>query len=159
MKTKQLKLDWDQLEEAFNNQNEELVYFLDLVDGQVHLEGEDEDDDTDDETYDPGAAQVQKASNRNDATRAYVEPPDTAQKVEWLKTFVTDDDSVTDELREALTNAMGEDEPTPAIRGILNQNPDVRDRWYLYRTSRIQELIAAWITKHKIEPSDSPPWD
>ena len=36
---KPLKIDWDALEEAFNSQSEELIYYLDLVTGHVVLEG------------------------------------------------------------------------------------------------------------------------
>ena len=35
MKRKAIKIDWDELESAFDNKNEELVYYLDRVTGQV----------------------------------------------------------------------------------------------------------------------------
>jgi hypothetical protein len=37
MKGKPIKIDWDELESAFNNRNDELIYYLDLVTGQVIL--------------------------------------------------------------------------------------------------------------------------
>ena len=43
MKNKPIRIDWEDLEAAFENTNEELVYFLDLVTGRVILEGEGED--------------------------------------------------------------------------------------------------------------------
>ena len=156
MKPKRLKLDWDQLEDAFNNQNDELVYFLDLITGQVHLEGEgEEDDDDDDESYDPNNV---PQSPRNDQTRAYVEPPDTKLKIDWLTTFIAEDEGIDEPLRESLETAMGADDPTSSIRGILNQNPEIRDRWYLYRTTRIQELIGVWLTKNRVETTNTAPW-
>ena len=38
MKHKPLQIDWDELETAFENRNEDLTYYLDLVTGQVILE-------------------------------------------------------------------------------------------------------------------------
>ena len=49
MKHKPIRLDWDELEVAFTNHDEEIVYYLDLVTGKVIIDGEGEDDDFDDE--------------------------------------------------------------------------------------------------------------
>ena len=35
MKHKPIRLDWDELEVAFTNHDEEIVYYLDLVTGNV----------------------------------------------------------------------------------------------------------------------------
>lgn len=35
MKHKPLQIDWDELEAAFENRNEDLTYYVDLVTGQV----------------------------------------------------------------------------------------------------------------------------
>ena len=39
MKRKPIRVNWDDLEAAFDNPNEELAYYLDLVNGHVVLEG------------------------------------------------------------------------------------------------------------------------
>ena len=73
MKNKKLRINWDDLEAAFDNRNEELVYYLDLVEGHVILEGEGEegDFDEDEEHFDASPS----ASPRvNDGTRLYVDP-------------------------------------------------------------------------------------
>jgi hypothetical protein len=158
MKSKAIKVDWDALEDAFNNQNEELVYYLDLVTGHVHLEGEGEDDDEDDdESYDPSSHNLTPPV-RDDSTRAYVHPPDTGLKVDWLKAFMEDQENLDKELVGQLRQALAESDPAPAIREALNQHPEGRDRWYLYRSVRIQQLIGGWIDNHKVTTVDTPPW-
>ena len=154
---KPIKLDWDQLEEAFNNKNDELVYYLDTVTGHVHLEGEDEDGD-DQEAFDTRPPAPGQPRRTNDPTRKYLEPPTTALKVEWLAAFV-EQDGFDAEIATALRGAMVGDDPGPAIREVLNANPDVRDDWYVYRSERIRVLLGEWLKKSGIKPTDPPPWD
>ena len=47
MKRKPIRIDWEALEDAFNNRDEELVYHLDRITGRVELEGEGEEGDDD----------------------------------------------------------------------------------------------------------------
>ena len=105
MKIRQLKLAWTELEEAFTNQNEELVYFLDLITGLVKLEGEGVVDTFDDDDNFDTRAPVAAPSRRNDPTRAYVEIPDTAAKLVWLEAFL-DDEEIDAEVKSQLSEAM-----------------------------------------------------
>lgn len=158
MKHKAIKLDWDELEDAFNNLNDELVYYLDLVTGRVHLEGEGEDAhgiDEDDE-YSAGAANA--VPTRSDGTRAYVEPPTTSIKVDWIQKFMKEENDLSPDLVQKVTDGLTADDPADAIRTALNEHPDDRDRWYLYRSDRIRELIETWLDKNRIRPADPPPW-
>jgi len=92
MRHKPIKVDWDELEDAFNNQNEELVYYLDLITGHVVLDGEGEEGDFDEENgyYDPQAAST---ASEDDDTRAYVAPLDTQHKLEWMDAFLTENEA------------------------------------------------------------------
>lgn len=154
MKHKRIKLDWEQIEDAFNNLNDELVYYLDLVTGHVHLEGEGDDQDDDETNYSHGAASASPAS---DATRAYIEPPDTAVKIEWIQQFMKDEADLDPELVAKVTAGLTADDPAEAIRTALNQHPDDRDRWYLYRSERIRRFIERWLKSHNIA-TDTPTW-
>jgi len=156
MKHKPIKIDWEALEDAFNNQNEELVYYLDLVSGHVVLEGEGEEDDDDDEDYSiPATA---PPPDYNASTRAYVEPPRTLLKVDWMKDFIETSTDLESELVDKLNGALDEDDPAPPIRAALAEHPDGRDSWYLYRSNRIRDLIDDWLEKHKIPTIDPSPW-
>ena len=44
MKNKPIRIDWEELESAFDSGNEEILYYLDLITGQVKLEGEGDTD-------------------------------------------------------------------------------------------------------------------
>lgn len=158
MKYKPIRIDWDELEVAFNNQNEELVYYLDLVTGHVVLEGEGEEDafDNEDERYDRAAA---TAPPRHDATRAYIDRLDTQRKLEWMRSFLSESEGVSAEAINELTVALGDvDDPTAAITAVLREHADARDRWYLYRAEQLHELMASWLEERGITAIDPPPW-
>jgi hypothetical protein len=156
MKKRSIKIDWDELEAAFSNRNEELVYYLDRVTGQVVLEGEGEDDFDDDEEM---LEEVpREAPSRNDSTRITIEPPDTEELVAWMHDFLEDTDDLDSEVKARLTEAVDEPEPVSGVRAILDQNPEVRDRWYGYRSTRLHEDIEAWLDANEISVVDPPPW-
>lgn len=158
MKHKAIKLDWDELEDAFNNLNDELVYYLDLVTGRVHLEGEGEDDHGGDEDDDYSVGAANAVEPPADGTRAYVEPPTTKLKVGWIQDFMKQESDLSPELVQKVTDGLTADDPADAIRTALNQHPEDRDRWYLYRSDRIRQLIESWIEKQGIRPTEPPPW-
>ncbi len=68
MKRKPIRIDWEELEDAFNSPPEEITSYLDGISGHVILEGEGEEDDLEDEN--PASA-----SPRNDPTRISIRPP------------------------------------------------------------------------------------
>jgi hypothetical protein len=157
MKRKSIKIDWDELESAFNNRNRELVYYLDRVTGQVVLEGEGEDDfDDDEEMIDDLSAQ--EAPQRTDSTRLYIEPPDTDELIAWMFDFLEEFADLDPDIRARLTEAVEEPEPVTAVRQILAENPEVRDRWYGYRGTRTHENIEAWLDANGVTAVDPPPW-
>jgi len=157
MKKKSIKIDWDELESAFNNRNEELVYYLDRVTGQVMLEGEGEDDfDDDEEMIDDASAQ--EASQRSDSTRLYIEPPDTDELIAWMHDFLEDAADLESDVRGQLKEAVDDAEPVTAVRAILDENSEVRDRWYGYRGRRTHENIEAWLDANEVGVVDPPPW-
>lgn len=158
MKRKAIKIDWDALDDAFNNQNDELVYYLDLVTGHVVLEGEGEEDTFDDEDDYSGGTLHAAASTQNDATRLYIWPPDTACKVDWMKVFVDSETTIDAAVAQRLRDALQLDEPAGEIVEILREHPEERERWFRYRTERVREMIDRWLEEHAVEVTDRPPW-
>jgi hypothetical protein len=87
MKHKPLQIDWDELETAFENRNEDLTYYLDLVTGHVILDGEGEDAHFDedaemDDAVDPDAAP------RDESTRLYVVSFTDDDEIDWMDEFI-----------------------------------------------------------------------
>jgi hypothetical protein len=151
---KQLKIDWDELENAFTNRNLELVYYLDLVTGHVLLEGE-EGDLADEDDYSQAVA---PAPRRNDKTRAYIDLPDVATRLKWINAFVEEETDLSADFLSELREAIDSDDPAPSILQVLLRYAEERDRWYVYRSDRVHEFMEKWLEGHSIKTTDPAPW-
>jgi hypothetical protein len=162
MKRKPIKIDWDEIEEAFSAPEEEAEFYLDAVTGRVVLEGEgDVEPEDDDEAYEQGRVVTNgpMAVKRDDPTRIPIVPPDTETKIEWLQGFLRDKGHGHDAAIVAeLTAAIDAGDPAEALGEVLNRNPAVRDAWYVYRADRLHELIDEWLADYDLQCTDPPPW-
>ena len=151
MKHKPIRIDWEDLEDAFNNPPEEITSYLDGITGHVVLEGEGEEDDLED--VHPLDA---TSPPRNDPTRIGIRPPGAGEQIEWMKSFLEGghDQGVVAELKQALEH----ENPPQALSDVLNLHAEVRDDWYLYRTARIREMIEEWLATNEVESLTAPPW-
>jgi hypothetical protein len=159
MKRKPIRIDWDDLESAFDNKNADLVYYVDRITGHVLLEGEGEEADFDDdeEHYDRPTAPAPAPAT--DATRAYIERLTDDEKLDWIERFVQEADDLETEFSTQLDEALSAEDPVPAVIEVLNQFPEGKDRWYQYRTDRLHEMIEAWLERQGIAYTDPPPWN
>ena len=162
MKHKPIRVDWDELEVAFTNHDEEIVYYLDLVTGKVVIEGEGEDDEYDDDDDDFSAntlVATHPPAAVDDSTRAYVKPVTTETKLEWMQRFLAErDNGLEADAIARLKQALDADDPAEALGEFLRGADDARDVWYLYRSDRLHEAMKAWLDEHEITVIDPPPW-
>lgn len=156
MKHKPLQIDWDELETAFENRNEDLTYYLDLVTGHVILDGEGEDAHFDedaemDDAVDPDAAP------RGESTRLYVVSFTDDDETDWMDEFIEGDDSIPPELKATLADCVASG-PSQKFKDELRHHAGVRARWFLFRSERLHEVMDAWMESNKISPASPPPW-
>lgn len=156
MKRKPLHIDWDELETAFENRSEDLVYYLDLVTGQVVLEGEGEDARLDDDSEMDDAVENDTAT-RPETTRLYVVSFTNDDELDWMDEFVEGEDKLPDTLKEKLLDVVAQGSPQ-AFKDELRHHADVRDRWFLFRSERLHEVMDAWLDEHNVNPATPPPW-
>jgi hypothetical protein len=161
MKHKPIRLDWDELEVAFSNHDEEIVYYLDLVTGKVIIEGEGEDDDFDDEDdFSPNhVVSAAPPPSVDDSIRAYIKPVTTEMKLSWMKSFLAEkDNGLDDEANAKLKEAFAGEDAPEALGAFLRSADEARDVWYLYRSDQLHAYMRAWLGEHEIKPIDPPPW-
>lgn len=157
MKGKPIRIDWEELESAFENKSEDLVYYLDLVTGDVVLEGEGEADSGDGEGMEDDMEEVVPI-RRDQSTRLYVEPPDPETEIDWMTAFVKGAQGVEADVAGKLNAALNADDPIDAFREVLRSHAAERDQWFLFRSDRIHETIEVWLHDNAVKASEPPPW-
>lgn len=158
MKHKPIRINWDDLEAAFDNPNEELVYYLDLVEGHVVLEGEGEEHDFDDDGEHYDASLSGSQPRPDDKTRLYIGRLSTETKLEWIEGFITSTEDLAQEFVAKVMAALETDTPAQSVIDVMRETPEGKDRWYLYRSDRLHDLIHDWLEQNEITPTDDPPW-
>jgi hypothetical protein len=156
MKHKPLQIDWDELEAAFENRNEDLTYYLDLVTGQVILDGEGEDAHFDEDAEMDDAVPVD-AATRGETTRLYIVSFTDEDEIDWMDEFIEGDDAIPSELKETLADLVAQG-PAQTFKDELRLYAEVRARWFLFRSERLHEVMDAWMESNKISPATPPPW-
>ena len=158
MKRKPIKIDWDELESAFDSKQEDLVYYLDLVTGQVILEGEGEEDDFEADENSLDSGHDEPAVPRKETSRLYVEPPGGEDEMTWMEGFADEIESADTALAEHIRQALDGDAPLDGFRDALRARAEHRDRWFAYRADRLHEVIDGWLADHEVAVIDRPPW-
>lgn len=157
MKRKPIRIDWEELEDAFSNSEDDALSCLDTVTGHLALEGE--GDDADDASFDAPMAAARTAITREDPTQIIVRPPTTQRKIEWMRSFLRQSEGKQDqEVLDALIEAIDTDDPARRLSEVLNAHSEVRDAWYLYRSDELHRMIDEWLAEHGLEITTPPPW-
>lgn len=159
MKRKPIKIDWEELESAFDSQQEDLIYYLDLVTGQVILEGEGEEDDFEDDENGLENALDEPVAPRNaNSSRLYVTPPGDEDEMTWMEGFADEVEPQDAGLAQRLRDALDGDDPLEGFREALRGRAEQRDRWFAYRGDRLHEVIDGWLAEHQVAMIAHPPW-
>jgi hypothetical protein len=151
VKTKPIKVNWEEFESAFDSGTEELVYYLDRITGHLVMEGEGEEN----EYEENGTA---AAPPPDDLTRLAIHPITTARKINWIRSFLVDVTDLDPEFKGALTEALEAENAVGALTEVLHQNAEGSDRWYHYRAGRLHKLIEKWLEDNGVAVANPPPW-
>jgi len=156
MKRKAIQIDWDELEAAFENRSEDLSYYLDTVTGQVGLEGQGEDTHFDDDEID-GAVEAAPSKALGEATRLVIASYSDLDELDWMDEFIEGEEAVPDDLKVKLVDFVSR-EDGDGFKDELRHHAGVRDRWFLFRSERVHEVMDVWLSENKVTPASVPPW-
>jgi hypothetical protein len=151
VKTKPIKVDWEELESAFDSGGEEMSYYLDRITGHLALEGEGEEGDFEDQEIRPSPAV-------HDRTRILIEPLKTATKIEWIERFLEEVPDLDPEFSSSLKEALSTENKAAALTDVLHRHAEGSDRWYLYRAARLREMMEKWLEFNEVAVVNPPPW-
>jgi hypothetical protein len=141
-----VKINWTDLEIAFERNSPEIESYLDLTTGEVLSIVAGEADSAD--------KRARVIANGHNFAR--VDPASSREQYGWMEKFVS---VVEDEaLRERLVIAIDGKGAFRRFKDVLLSYPAERERWFNYRGDLLHFQMQGWLKQLEIEPIEPPPW-
>lgn len=142
--TRDVPVDWEALEDAFENNAPEVHSYLHLATGEVLR--------VVDGVADPHM-HVRIASDPN---YLRIDPVSSREQYRWMERFIP---MVEDnEIREKLTRAIDGKGAFRRFKDVLMSYGADRERWFTFRSERLRTFMEAWLTAHAITVVPRPAW-
>ena len=136
--TKQVPVNWDDLEMALTSNHGEWTGYLDLETGEVRMVPEDEID-----------------AELDTGRLIHVEPLGSRVEYRWMEEFTG---TVRDaRLRGRLEVALDGRGAFGRFKNVLLDFPAERERWFAFRDERLHAAAREWLGELGIEPTTAPP--
>jgi hypothetical protein len=137
-------VDWEALEDAFENNAPEVHSYLHLDTGEVLR------------VVDGIADPEMHARIASDGNYMRVEPVSSREQYRWMERFIP---MVEDpELRERLTRAIDGKGAFRRFKDVLMSYGPERERWFAFRSERLRVFMEAWLAAHALHPVVRPVW-
>jgi len=137
-------IDWEALEDAFENNAPEVHSYLHLVTGEVLR--------VVDGVADP-QMHVRIASDPN---YLRVDPVSSREQYRWMERFIPMVEDT--DLRAKLTVAIDGKGAFRRFKDVLMAYGPDREKWFTFRSERLRTFMEAWLTAHAIHPIARPQW-
>ncbi len=141
---KDVPVDWEALEDAFENNAPEVHSYLHLVTGEVLR--------VVDGVADP-QMHVRIASDPN---YLRIDPVSSREQYRWMERFIPMVEDA--ELRAKLTIAIDGKGAFRRFKDVLMAYGPDREKWFTFRSERLRTFMEAWLTAHAIHAIARPQW-
>ena len=139
---REIPVDWEALEDAFENNAPEVHSYLHLATGDV-LRVVD------------GVADPQMHTRINgDSNYLRIAPVSSREQYRWMERFIP---MVEDhELRGRLATSIDGKGAFRRFKDVLMSHATERERWFGFRSERLRTFMEAWLSAHAIKPIARP---
>ena len=137
-------VDWEALEDAFENNAPEVHSYLHLTTGEVLR------------VVDGVADPTMHVRIASDGTYLRIDPVSSREQYRWMERFIPMVDA--GELRDRLTQAIDGKGAFRRFKDVLMSFAPERERWFVFRSERLRTFMEAWSTAHAIKPVARPEW-
>lgn len=141
---KDVPVDWEALEDAFENNAPEVHSYLHLVTGEVLR--------VVDGVADP-SMHVRISSDNN---YLRIDPVSSREQYRWMERFIPLVDET--DLRGKLTQAIDGKGAFRRFKDVLMSYGAERERWFTFRSERLRTFMEAWLSAHAIRAIARPQW-
>ncbi|WP_394822064.1 UPF0158 family protein [Pendulispora albinea] len=142
--TRDVPVDWEALEDAFENNAPEVHSYLHLSTGEVLR------------VVDGVADPQMHVRISSDPNYLRIDPVSSREQYRWMERFipmVEDND-----LRAKLGHAIDGKGAFRRFKDVLMSFGADREKWFTFRSERLRTFMEAWLTAHAIRPTARPQW-
>jgi hypothetical protein len=139
-----IPVDWEALEDAFENNAPEVHSYLHLVTGEVLR------------VVDGIADPEMHSRIASDTTYMRIEPVSSREQYRWMERFIPMVEE--GELRDQLTSAIDGKGAFRRFKDVLMTYGTERERWFAFRSERLRVFMEAWLSAHGLAPIARPVW-
>ncbi len=137
-------IDWEALEDAFENNAPEVHSYLHLSTGEVLR------------VVDGIADPEMHQRIASDASYMRVEPVSSREQYRWMERFIP---MVEDKpLSDLLTQAIDGKGAFRRFKDVLMSHGAERERWFAFRSERLRVFMEAWLAAHALKPTPRVVW-
>jgi hypothetical protein len=141
---REVPIEWEALEDAFENNAPEVHSYLHLVTGEVLR------------VVDGIADPEMHTRIASDATYMRVEPVSSREQYRWMERFIPMVEEP--DLREQLAAAIDGKGAFRRFKDVLMNFSAERERWFTFRSERLRVFMEAWLTAHGVTPIARATW-
>ena len=139
-----IPIDWEALEDAFENNAPEVHSYLHLVTGDVLR------------VVDGVADPQMHARIAADANYLRIDPVSSREQYRWMERYIP---MVEDpDLQGKLSQAIDGKGAFRRFKDVLMAYAPERERWFAFRSERLRIFMEAWLSAHALNPIARPVW-
>jgi hypothetical protein len=141
---REVPVDWEALEDAFENNAPEVHSYLHLPTGEVLR------------VVDGIADPEMHSRIASDQSYMRIEPVSSREQYRWMERFIP---MIEDpELRNRLTAAIDGKGAFRRFKDVLMSYGPERERWFAFRSERLRVFMEAWLSAHALRPVGRAAW-
>lgn len=137
-KVTDVPVDWEALEDAFENNAPEVHSYLHISTGEVLR------------VVDGIADPEMHTRIASDANYMRVDPVSSREQYRWMERFIPMVDET--DLRNRLAQAIDGKGAFRRFKDVLMAHAAERERWFAFRSERLRVFMEAWLTAHALKP-------
>ncbi len=141
---REVPIEWEALEDAFENNAPEVHSYLHLMTGEVLR------------VVDGIADPDMHTRIASDATYMRIEPVSSREQYRWMERFIPMVEDVP--LRDQLTSAIDGKGAFRRFKDVLMSFNAEREKWFTFRSERLRVFMEAWLNSHGLKPIIRSAW-
>lgn len=139
-----IPIDWEALEDAFENNAPEVHSYLHLVTGDVLR------------VVDGVADPQMHARIAADQNYLRIDPVSSREQYRWMERYIPMVEHP--ELQSKLAQAIDGKGAFRRFKDVLMAYASERERWFAFRSERLRIFMEAWLSAHALNPVPRPVW-